>query len=98
MSIEQHDQAPAAPAPPKTPLALVKPHVPSAPPVDMSEPIRPEWMRDRNRLADLHKHLESEGWRMTEDGPECYDQGSAMAAEVCAFVIKLLDAEVANGP
>jgi S-DNA-T family DNA segregation ATPase FtsK/SpoIIIE len=50
MSIEQHDQAPSEAPPPKTPLALVKPHPQPAPPVDTSEPIRPEWMRDRDTL------------------------------------------------
>jgi DNA segregation ATPase FtsK/SpoIIIE, S-DNA-T family len=47
MSIEQHDQAPTTEPPPKTPLSLVKPHQQPATAVDTSEPIRPEWMRDR---------------------------------------------------
>lgn len=50
MSIEQHDPTPDEAPAPRTPLALVKPHTPPAPAVDTSEPIRPDWMRDRSAL------------------------------------------------
>lgn len=57
------------------------------------EPVAwPEWMRDREKLNDLRQHLVDAGWREGADGPLCFDQGAAMAAEVCDFVLKLLDA------
>ena len=54
----------------------------------------PEWMRDREKLNDLRQHLVDQGWRQGADGePEPFDQGACMAAEVCEFVLKLLDAK-----
>lgn len=45
------------------------------------------WMRDEKQVRELMSHLVNTGWAQTEDGAECVDQGSAMAAEVIERVL-----------
>jgi len=45
------------------------------------------WMRDEKQVRELMCHLVNTGWAQTERGPDCVDQGSAMAAEVIERVL-----------
>lgn len=46
------------------------------------------WMRDLEKVKGLAEHLESIGWRANHKGDvDCYDQGSAMAADVIRKIL-----------
>ena len=76
----------------KVRAALASKRPPPSAPVGVEE-LPKGWMRDRKEVVELAEHLEGEGWRQDERGDvQCFDQGSAMAAEVIRHVlIPILD-------
>lgn len=64
-----------------------EPATPTAEPAGDAVAVPQGWMRDEKQVRGLLEHLTIQGWRQTESGPDCVDQGSAMAAEVIERVL-----------